>query len=71
MPEVNEKFGESDYVLAIDKATNQQVVVWYSNKEGWRVAHHKADSLPIEVTHWQPLPAPPTSNSGTTEHIQL
>ena len=24
-----------------------------------------------EVTHWQPLPAPPTSNSGTTEHIQL
>lgn len=59
LPECNEKFGESDYVLAIDEY-GAQVVVWFTNKSNdWKVAHSRASSLPIIITHWQPLPSPP------------
>lgn len=58
-PKCNKEFGESNYVLGFEQ--NQQVVCWYNkNDKTWHVGHYKADSLPIEVTHWQPLPPPPT-----------
>jgi hypothetical protein len=60
LPVTEEEFGQSDYVLALDDLDSQPVVCWYNSRsKEWIVAHYKADSLPITVTHWQPLPSPP------------
>lgn len=61
LPSVGEKFKESDYVLAIDQFGGDQVVCWYSQLHGWRVAHYRSNSEPINVTHWRLLPPPPKS----------
>ena len=58
LPSLNEKYGESDYVLGFENE-NMPVVCWYHKSGEWIVAHHKADSLPIKITHWMPLPEPP------------
>jgi hypothetical protein len=58
LPETNEKFGESDYVLVIEEGDNQ-TVAWYNKKTNeWRVSHHSATGI-ANPTHWQPLPTPP------------
>lgn len=56
LPEqTSEKFGESDYVLGMCQM-KQQVVCWYNHKsKDWVVAHYRASSEPITVTHWKPL----------------
>ncbi len=59
LPDVSEKYGESDYLLCIDEHNNQEFVGWYSNKYGWKVAHYMAISSEVKVTHWQPLPKKP------------
>lgn len=61
LPEVGEKFGESDYVLCLTEF-NEQVVCWFNRQGEWVVSNYKADSLPHvnKITHWMPLPKPPT-----------
>lgn len=59
-PPVNEKWHESEYMLCIEK-DGEPFVGWFNNEmKEWYVAHWKADSLPVEVTHWMPLPNPPS-----------
>ncbi len=60
LPDTNEAFGESAFVLGIEEEFNEPVTVWYNSRHKiWRVAHYKADNDPIDITHWQPLPPPP------------
>jgi hypothetical protein len=55
-PEVNEKFGESEYVLGMESELSVPVVCWYNKKmNGWYVAHHLAASIPITIIKWRPL----------------
>lgn len=58
LPECNEEFGDSNYVLGFEQPiANLPVVVYYNNNsKEWHVAHYKADSLPVIITHWRPLP---------------
>jgi len=59
LPPVNEKFGESEYLLCL-LDNNTQVVCWYMKDMGWKVAHHLASGETIDnVTHYRPLPSPP------------
>ena len=60
LPEVNEKWGESDYVLVYHNPTSDQGVAWNNSKmKRWYLSHSLTPSLPINVTHWMPLPEPP------------
>jgi hypothetical protein len=59
-PSVDNRFGESDYILCIDKISHQQFVGWYDkNLKQWFVAHHLASNQPVNVSHWTPLPSEP------------
>lgn len=59
LPDANNKFNESEYVLGYDEMRNT-VVVWYNSIEcNWYVAHFLAKTEPLIITHWQPLPTPP------------
>lgn len=64
LPEVNKKFGESDYLLCYTEY-NEQVVCWFNRQGEWIVANYKADSLPHahKVTHWMPLLSPPKTET--------
>jgi Protein of unknown function (DUF551) len=59
LPELD-KYGESAHCLCIaDMQSDTPVVCFYNKERGWVVSNWKADSLPITVTHWQPLPPKP------------
>ena len=62
LPKTNSKFGESDYILCYTES-KEQVVCWYTKNREWIVANFKADSTPlnIDITHWMPLPNPPSN----------
>ena len=56
----NGTLGESDYLLCKQKDHSVPFVGWFDcAKRTWHVAHYKADSDPVEVTHWMPLPENP------------
>ncbi len=56
-PKVNEKFGESDYLLCYESRGSTPFVGWYNRKlKAWYVAHHSAPSTPQRVQFWRDLP---------------
>lgn len=62
LPEAQNKFGESDYLLCgIEDLDKSAIFVgWYNHKEKtWRLAHYTATSQPLIVTHYRTLPEPP------------
>lgn len=65
LPPCNE-LGDSEYLLGMEGDNHDRpVVVWFSKIDGgWRVAHYKADSLPIKITHWLPLPPLPKTDEN-------
>lgn len=61
-PPTTVKFGESEFVLCLSPDNSTPFVGWYNeNDECWRVAHWKADSLPVPVTYWRELPKVPNA----------
>jgi len=64
-PKCNVKFGDSDYFLCVDMNTYiPPFIGWYNNKEKvWKVAHHYANSSPVTVTQYIPLPELPENNN--------
>jgi hypothetical protein len=68
LPEISGEDQDSDYVLGIEKNNgwdadhSDMVVCWYNKGEGWIIAHYRAGSRPIKITHWMPLPDMPNSN---------
>lgn len=61
LPEVDDKFEMSDYLLCVDDAlSTAPFVAWYSKGSNtWTVAHHLASSEPVKVTRYSPLPPKP------------
>lgn len=60
LPEPINKNSESDYLLCTQRDFSQPFVGWYNfANQTWHVAHYKADSDPVTVTHWMPLPESP------------
>lgn len=59
-PKKFNKFGDSIDCLIYDDATGATATAWYNHiTEEWKLLHFSTHSNPINVTHWQPLPAPP------------
>lgn len=60
LPETNEKFGESDYLLCVEEGTFNQFVGWYNAKRNqWFVCHYLAENRPVTVSHFRSLPKSP------------
>jgi hypothetical protein len=60
LPPVNEQFGESEFLLCIERGHGGPVVAWYNSRtQSWTVAHHSAPNIPIQVEWWMPLPNGP------------
>lgn len=60
LPEINNKWGESELLMCWDADFPQSFVGWYSKSFGWRVAHYRASSMKVNVSHYRTLPQPPT-----------
>ena len=68
LPPVNEKFGESEFLLCIERDMGScPFVGWYNAKtKAWYVAHHSADSIARSVSFWMALPKTPNDPSSET-----
>lgn len=53
-------------ILAFEPITKWMVVVEYTNDETWpwREASSAQEFLPGDLTHWRPIPAPPTTEGA-------
>ena len=60
LPETDKKWHESDHCLIFDN-TKIQTTAWYSSQsKEWCLSHYSCETSVINVTHWMPLPKPPT-----------
>ena len=55
LPDVDEKFGESDYVICLEES-GQPFTGWYNSKMGeWYSSYRDAPTLSRRVIWWRPM----------------